>query len=131
LVGELPVHVTGVDTSKTEQFENAHDLAALLMGELDEMLRRLANRSTVDALLPADTVAFVDAVTSLLNGSEEALFMVEPSDPAFDSRRFDCVALMKAVGKASENLRLRGAKDLQNSLRAVMRHLIDTVYLDL
>ena len=38
---------------------------------------------------------------------------------------------MKAVGQASEVLRPRGAPASQAALRALMRHLIDTVYLDL
>jgi Restriction endonuclease len=131
LVGEFPVRVTSVDSSRTEEFANAHDLAAFLVGEVDEMRRRLAKRSAVDARLPADTVAFVDAVQSLLDASEDALVRLKPSDKLFEARRYDCLALMKAVGRGSENLRLRGDRSFQDALRAVMRHLIDTVYLDL
>jgi hypothetical protein len=131
LIGEFPVRIAGVDSSRTEEFADAHDLAAFLVGELDEMRRRLAKRSAIDTGLPADTVAFVDAVTSLLDASEDALVRLKPSDRLFEPRRYDCLALMKAVGKGSENLRLRGDRSFQDALRAVMRHLIDTVYLDL
>jgi hypothetical protein len=130
-VGEFPVHVTGIDTSNSEEFFTAPDLAAFLVRELDEIEQRLAKLDLSDPKLTADTASFLISVQSLLDASEEALIRLSPSDPNFEAKRYQCLALMKAVGKASEALHRRGQPRFQEALRAVMRHLIDTVYLDL
>jgi hypothetical protein len=131
LVGEFPVYVTAVDISKPEEFSNATDLAGFLVRELDEIERRLANLDPSDTELTADTMSFLTSVRSLLDASEEVLTGPSSSDPQFEAQRYHSLALMKAVGQTSEILRLRGKPRFQQALRVVMKHLIDTVYLDL
>jgi Restriction endonuclease len=131
LAGEFPVYVRGVDISKTEEFDAAPDLAAFLVRELETIEQRLSKLDMYDPDLAADTASFMQSVRSLLDSSEEALTKLLPSDKTFEAKRYECLALMKAVGRSSELLRSRGKPRFQEALRAVMRHLVDTVYLDL
>jgi hypothetical protein len=131
LVRDFPVIVGGVDSSVTEEFSDASSLAAFLVRQLDEIEKRLARMQWIDSGLIPATASFVNSVRSLLDASEEALTKISLSDPNLEAKQYECLALMKAVGRGSEELRYRGGSQFQAALRATMRHLIDTVYLDL
>lgn len=131
LVDDFPVYVTGVDTSKTPEFSDAPELAAFLLGELDEIDRRLSLMDGADRELPLDTVSFVRSVRTLLDASQEVLTRLSPSNEDIEAKRFECVSLMKATGQASESLCNRGGRQFQEARRDVMRNLFDTVYRDL
>jgi hypothetical protein len=133
MVGEFPVHVVGVDSSEADQFPDAPSLAAWLVRELDKIEIKLAkiDMSGADSALLSDTESFTNSVRSLLETSGHVLTSLPPSGQDMDVIRYPCLGLMKSVGRASEKLRHRGNKRFRRALSAVMKHLIDTVYLDL
>jgi hypothetical protein len=131
LLGDFPVYYTGVDLSDSKEVHTASELAQGLLRELDKIEDRLATIELEDRTLGADIASFMQSVCALLDLSEESLTVISPDAPDFETKRYECLSLMKAVGKSSETLRHRGGLRVQEALRTVMRCLIDTVYFDL
>jgi hypothetical protein len=116
-------------------FADAPSLAARLAVEVDQLQGRIlgleADARQATANLANDATAFVESVYLLLQVSEHALTELAPSDPTAEAVRRQCFSAMRGVGRAAETVRHRGGLAVQRALRAVMRCLIDTVYLDL
>ena len=87
ILGEFPVYVTGLDTSKPKAFYAGSDLAAFLVQEIEEIERRLGNLEYSDAAFAADTATFSTSVRSLLQASEDVLTRASVSDPNFEAKR--------------------------------------------
>jgi len=135
ILGNLPIRVSGMldmpDTIHDDPDRLLEHLAAL-SDRVEEYTTRLEGQQNL--LLPSilrEAKTFLAEVTALLDLSERSLCSNHQNEEAMESSRMLCLASMRRVGQAAMALKGRLTGGPSQELNALMRLLIDSVYLEL
>lgn len=134
-LGSLPIRIDsfmGVPGAQHRDPDPLLDHIAALLDRIEERTRELIQkRNERQQAITQETDLLLAEVSTLLQLAESSLCEPFANEESAESSRMLCLESMRKIGRSAESLRNRTIGRLRHELKALMRPLINTVYLEL